>query len=272
MDDVNRGGMPAAMSETAAWTAFEQGLSAYVGGMTDSSDHLDLEVPGTLYACFMAAEGDQVQLTLPEIIGATETRPLEGAVELARLAVTALRDQLHLAHPQLLTISASGPQAALRGMLGLEDSQDVPNEPGGPAAPVVVVPSDRDELNAAIAETLTKKYAEEPTIDSDEDFVLSHLGQTVWVHAFADQPAVRIMARVVHDVRSRRQTALELAILNRTSTFVMWTLRDHEVWQQITLPANPFAPAHLDEMVDLFFTAMSDTRDDLALRLSGRVA
>lgn len=236
-----------------------------------SEHHLDLEVPGTLYACFAAAEPGQVQLVLPEI-AAQSARPVEECVELVRLAIGTIRNRMHLAHPHLLTISASGPQAALRGMLGLEDSHDVPHEPGGPAAPAVVTPDDRDELNAAISDTLTEKYGEEPTIDSDEDFVLIHMEQPVWLHAYVDRPAVRIMARVAHDVHSRRQTAVEVAILNRDSIYVTWTLRDREVWQQVTFPASPFAPTHLDEMLDLFLGAMSETRDDLALRLRGRVA
>ncbi|MCL2541252.1 MAG: hypothetical protein FWE71_02195 [Nocardioidaceae bacterium] len=271
MEDVNRGEMFAATNETAAWAALEQALVAYVGGMTDPSDHLDLEVPGNLCACFTAADSGDVQLTLPDL-DTQQVRSRERAADLAAAAVVALRDQMHLAHPHLLTISASGPQAALRGMLGLEDSDDVPHEPGGPAAPVVITPSGRDDLNAAIAEALTKKYAEEPTVDSDGDFVLSHMGQTVWVHAFDDQPAVRIMARVAHDVRSRRQAAVELAILNRNSVFVDWALTDRDVWQRITFPAGPFAPDHLDEMLRQFFAAMSETRDDLALRLGATVA
>ncbi|WP_460790704.1 T3SS (YopN, CesT) and YbjN peptide-binding chaperone 1 [Nocardioides maradonensis] len=259
------------MSETTAWIVFEQALSAYVGGMTDADDHLDLDMAGTLHACFLVNAPGDVQVTLPSE-NTQACRPVELAVDLARLAVAALRDGMHLAHPHLLTMSASGPQAALRSMLGLEDSQDVPNEPGGPAAPVALAVEDRDELNAAIATVLKAKYGEEPTLDSDNDFVLTHMDQPVWVHAFADRPAVRIMARVAHNVKSRRQAAIELTILNRDSVYVTWTLRGREVWQQTTIYAAPFAPAQLDDMVDVFLSVMSETRDDLALRLGAGVA
>lgn len=37
MDDVNRGGSPAAMSEAAAWSKFEHGLTTYVAGLIDRS-------------------------------------------------------------------------------------------------------------------------------------------------------------------------------------------------------------------------------------------
>jgi hypothetical protein len=134
MDDVNRGGDPAAISETAAWSKFEHALTTYVAGMSDPSDHLDLELSGALCACFAATELGEVQLVLPES-DTPSVRPVEDAVEVARLAIGAIRDGMHLAHPHLLTINASGPQAALRGILGLEDSHDVPEEPGAPGLP-----------------------------------------------------------------------------------------------------------------------------------------
>ena len=83
-------------------------------------------------------------------------------------------------------------------MLGLADSQDVPHEPGGDvSAPPVVTPSNRAELNDSIATALEARFGEEPETDEDGDFVLTHMGQPVWIHAFDDQPAVRIMARAL---------------------------------------------------------------------------
>lgn len=85
-----------------------------------------------------------------------------------------------------------------------------------------------------------------------------------------NQPAVEIIARVAYDVRSRRAAAVELGLLNRNHLWSRWTLRQREVWQTVHLPAQPFAPRHLDVMLDLFFEAMADTRDDLALRLRAK--
>ena len=90
----------------------------------------------------------------------------------------------------------------------------------------------------------------DPTVDDDGDFVLHHLGQPVWVRVRTDQPAVEIMARVAHDVHSRRATAVEIGLLNRDNLWVRWTLRERTVWQTLLLPASPFVPSHLDEMLD----------------------
>ena len=44
------------------------------------------------------------------------------------------------------------------------------------------------------------------------------------------------------------------------------------MWQHIVIPGLPFAPAHLDAMLDVFLETMTATRDDLAFRVGGRVA
>lgn len=199
--------------------------------------------------------------------------------------VVALRHHFGIAHPQLLTYQAWGPAAEGAEVLGLCATDDVPvDEAGGPTASesisdgesvlgqTVLEPADRDDLLQIVESLLREKYEGEPFIDEDGDFVLCHLGQPVWVRVRTDQPAVEIMARVAHDVRSRRATAVEIGLLNRDSLWVGWDLRDRTVWQTLVLPAFPFVPGHLDEMLDIFLEAMSSTRDDLAYRTGAKVA
>lgn len=119
---------------------------------------------------------------------------------------------------------------------------------------------------------LREKYESEPVLDEDGDFVLQHLGQPVWVRVRGDQPAVEIVARVAHDVYSRRRTAVEIGLLNRDSVWVQWVLVERMVWQRLMLPGLPFVPAHLDAMLDGFLEVMTSTRDDLAYRVGAKVA
>ena len=123
-----------------------------------------------------------------------------------------------------------------------------------------------------VATTLEAKYGHRPEIDEDGDLVLAHLDQLVWVRVRPDTPAVEILARVAHGIHSRRATAAEIAVLNRDNPWVKWTLQERTVWQHIVFPALPFAPTHLEAMVDVFLGTMSATRDDLAFRVGGRVA
>jgi hypothetical protein len=141
-----------------------------------------------------------------------------------------------------------------------------------PGAAVALEPGDREELVGFVGQLLREKFEQEPDVDDDGDFVLWHMGQPVWVKVREEQPAIEIFARVAHDVHSRRAAAVEIGLLNRDSLWSRWVLRDRTVWQVVHLPAMPFVPVHVDGMLDLFFAAMSETRDDLALRVRAKAA
>lgn len=203
--------------------------------------------------------------------------PLDQGEEVARVVVEAMRDRFGIVHPQLLTYQAWGPAADEAEILGLCATGEVPvDEPIADHQPILgqlaLQPGNRDELLGFVGSLLREKYEGEPTLDDDGDFVLHHLGQPVWVRVRVDQPAVEIMARVAHDVHSRRATAVEIGLLNRDNLWVRWTLRERTVWQTLLLPASPFAPSHLNEMLDLYLAAMTETRDDLAYRTGAKVA
>lgn len=205
-------------------------------------------------------------------------RPVAAVHQTADEVIFALRHLFGVSHPELLTHQAWGPAADRADVLGLCATDDVPVE--AKSAPgclvhsgaLALAPDGRDDLLRAVEVVLREKYGDEPVIDDDGDFVLHHLGQPVWVRVRGDQPAVEIMARVAHDVYSRRATAIELGLLNRDNLWARWTLRDRTVWQSIVVPGMPFAPMHLDAMLDVFFQAMTSSRDDLALRLRAKVA
>lgn len=212
-------------------------------------------------------------------------RPVTSAEEIANHVVWALRHHFGVVHPQLLTYQAWGPAADSAGLLGLCATAEVPiDEPTAPTGGseiggsesvsdlLALTPADRDGLLRLVEVVLREKDEAAPSVDGDGDFVLHHLGQPVWVRVRGDQPAVEIMARVAHDVHSRRATAVEIGLLNRDNLWVRWTLRDRTVWQTLVLPGLPFVPSHLDAMLDLFLGAMTTTRDDLAYRTGAKVA
>lgn len=210
-------------------------------------------------------------------------RDVAGAPDVARLAVLVLQEVFGVAHPHLLTYQAWGPAADGVAALGLLPSSEVPTDVVPPAAEARRIgrrprnkaayrPKSRERLLTLVGRVLAAKYDGEPTPDQDGDFVVEHMGQPVWVRVREDQPAVEIMARVTHDVRSRRGTAVEIGILNRDNLWVKWELRERAVWQTLVIPGFPFAPDHLDGMLDVFLGAMTATRDDLALRVGGRTA
>lgn len=309
MNDRHQGG-GAAHTESSdpelnqAWSDLAHGLTAQLTRMSDESDHLIVELPEgggdgvRPYAQFagfgpglLRAELSGNAYLAPGYVltdewceslrsmgwdGNDEAEPnwyverqVEDARNIAALVVAALRLAFGVAHPQFLTYRAWGSNADGAAALGLSASADVPVEQ--PNEPVVLQPEDHDDLLAMVRMTLHAKYDEEPTVDDDGDVVLTHLDQPVWVRAREDMPAVEIFARTVHGVHSRRTTAVEIGILNRDNPLVKWFMHERVVWQHIVVPALPFAPAHLDAMVDVFLATMTATRDDLALRVGGRV-
>lgn len=291
------------------WNQLARNLADQLGRMTSDEDHLVLELPAghdggtTPYAQFAGFDegmmlrtelGGDVYLTPASQLGAEwcETlrlmgwqgnhdyelnwfvqRPVGDAKLVSAMVVGALREAYGVAHPLLLTYRAWGPAAAEASELGLSATEEVPAElPQSQATPMALMPDDRDELVEMVLMTLHTKYGDRPPVDDDGDVVLTHLDQPVWVRARPDQPAVEIFARVTHAIHSRRATAAELAVLNRDNPWVKWTLQDRTVWQHIVIPGLPFAPTHLDAMLDVFLETMAATRDDLAFRVGGRVA
>ena len=64
----------------------------------------------------------------------------------------------------------------------------------------------------------------------------------------------------------------EKGLMNRRSIWVRWELRGDEVWQEVMVLAWPFAPDHLDLMLDTFEHQLETFRDDLVLRTRGESA
>lgn len=61
---------------------------------------------------------------------------------------------------------------------------------------LVLFPGDRDELIAQVGAALREKFGKQIFIDSDGDYVLNHLGQSIWVRVHADAPVIMVFARV----------------------------------------------------------------------------
>ncbi|HHV22140.1 MAG TPA: hypothetical protein GXZ30_11520 [Propionibacterium sp.] len=189
--------------------------------------------------------------------------------------VMILRDYFRIAHPQMLTFRQKGLRPEVEDMLGLTETAKVPldkptlakmGEIDGHAVGVAYATENREELLAIVDDVVGEFTDQEAEVDDDGDFVIRHMDQVVWVRVLQHQPAVEILARVAHGVKSPRGAAVEIGILNRDATWVTWTLLDRDIWQKCLIPAQPFAPSHLKGMLQVFFRAMAATRDDLVLR------
>lgn len=295
----------------ARWTELERALGAYLAVMTDpdEEDHLRIELtagdeeeegcaPYAQFASFGNGHMLRAEVSGNAYLAAKYAmddndikwwsergwhghdeeeddwyveRPIDETGGIARDVIAGLRQVFGVAHPDLLTYAAWGPASDAARALGLVATDDIPAEASASWAPLARMPENRDDMLRMLAEVIADVLDDEPTTDGDGDFVIEHRGHTVWIGIHEEQPAVKIFTRLVADVPSRRATAVELGILNRNALWSRWVLRGRAIWQELTIPALPFVPMHVQAMIAHFIQAMDDTCDDLTLRVGGRI-
>ncbi|MCT2097408.1 hypothetical protein M3E00_02195 [Dietzia cinnamea] len=193
---------------------------------------------------------------------------------LARAVVDACRDRLGVPHPQLLTLRCEGTVGRYTGALRLIRSDSVPvgRDPADNPNPIDLAVEVTDHLEAreryeAIAEQVTGGPC---VVDDRGQLVLSHAGHPVHI-AFAEgEPYARIWAWVVRGVRSRSESALEVARLNLEDDLTCWVLVGRHVMQRTTVPVAPFLPRHAHVALEHFLLTYATTRDQVAARLGPR--
>ena len=194
----------------------------------------------------------------------------DGAFALADAIVRVAREDLRLPHPQLFTARASGRGAAeLAESLGLADA----DAPGGPDGRTDGgVRGGPDALRPVVVEAVGRMFGQEPGVDDDGDVYFTVAGTTVFVIFSPDGGLVQAWALVVRGVYSRRNTAVEVDLLNSKGMWSTWYLSGRDVFQRITLPARPLSADNIEGMLRAFAKDLEQNRDELAYRLGGKVA
>ena len=187
---------------------------------------------------------------------------------LARLTVVTMREVYGVLHPVFLTADH------LADVL----------QPTGPAEPpfsssaqqVVVaggraeMPADAAELDRLVGIELARIYGQEPFHDSEGDYAIRVGSTMVFVRIPSDAKEVIAFSAVVHDVTGRSRAAEVLNDLNTQSRWVrFWMLRD-KVFVSMSALAQPFVPAHFDQVVHEVASVADSIDDDLAATLRGR--
>lgn len=264
MSETNRDEMAAQTKETlAAWNAFQRRLLTLVEAMGHDEDRLVLEV-GESQELPKAEFCIEVGRVVARVAGMTRRETDIGRERLVCQAILLLRKAAGIPHPDLLTHRASGPVGQMSQVLGLEWTG------GRRPALDFYRDLDKERLLELLEETIGEVHAEGR--DEDDDIFLDHAGQRVFVRVLPNVAAIEIFTRAAHGARSRHQAALEVGILNRSNPWVWWQILGRDIIQTSTVEMNPFVPHHLMTTLDVFLTAMTATRDDLALRVGGEVA
>ncbi|MGN0101656.1 MAG: T3SS (YopN, CesT) and YbjN peptide-binding chaperone 1 [Dietzia sp.] len=193
-----------------------------------------------------------------------------GAHAVAGAVVRVAREELRLPHPQLFTARPAGRGAVdVAGRLGLTDA-DAVTEPGLRATGMVR--GAPEALRPMVMEVAARVLGRPPEVDDDGDVHVDVSGTRVYVLIRPDGGMVEVFTRVVRGVYSRRNTAVEVDLLNRRNWWSTWYLTGRDVYQKILLPARPLSADNLEAALTAFAQELERHRDDLAYRLGGVAA
>lgn len=204
-----------------------------------------------------------------------------GWAELAGAIVQQARDVMLLPHPQLFTAGATGDGAArLAEQLGLTAAADVTGRDVGSGrdprgvegSGVVVVVGGPDALRPLAAAVVRDVVGQEPGVDDDGDLTFHIDGSPCYVIFSRDGSVVRLSAMVVRGIYSRRNTAVELDLLNRKGLWNTWFMTGREVFLRSAVPARPLTADNLERALRVFAHELCGTREELAYRLGGVTA
>jgi hypothetical protein len=188
--------------------------------------------------------------------------------ELAGLSVATLRDVYGVLHPVFLTADQ------LADVLQPPGPSEPPYSAG--ARPVddldarALMPADAAELDRLVGAELARIYGSEPFHDSEGDYAIRVGSTMVFVRIPSDAKEVIAFSAVVHDVSGRSRAAEVLNDLNSESRWVrFWLLRD-KVFVSMSALAQPFVPAHFQQVIHEVASVSDSIDDHLAATLQGR--
>ena len=180
--------------------------------------------------------------------------------QLAVMAVTALQEVFAVMHPAFLV-----------GDVQIEEDPDLPhaNTVEPPAEPLAITSDGRKHLDQLVDQALLPMLGQVPDRDDDGDIPVVSGTAVVFVRTGPHAPVIMIWAEVAVEIGDLDRAKFEVAVLNREHPFAKFVLLDDRIVAQVHLPAAPFAPEHLRQMLAMMCELADDIDDDLAVRVSG---
>lgn len=194
------------------------------------------------------------------------------ADRLAAMTVAALRDVCGVVHPAF--VAASNRNG--------EDDEALGVALGIPAAPsdggelldeaLATMPTGAEHLQALVDAALVPVLGHAPRHDDDGDIPVSIGTSLVFVRVHRQAPVLQLFCVLADDVADSERAAFEVSKLNRACRLLKFLQIEDQVIACVQLPALPFVPAHLRDMLTLIAKVADDIDDDLVGRVGGRRA
>lgn len=203
-----------------------------------------------------------------------------GYFEIADAIGRVAREELRLPHPQLFTAAATGMGAArLADQLGLAVASTVvagdaefARERGDAAGRSDVASGWPDALRPLAVEVLREVTGQDPVVDDDGDLFFDIDGTRCIMLFSPDGSLVQLQAQVVRRIYSRRNTAVELDLLNSKGLWNTWFMNGREVYLRSAVPARPLTADNLQRTLRFYAQELCAIREELAYRLGGVAA
>lgn len=178
----------------------------------------------------------------------------------ASMAVKALREVWHIAHPALLSGS---------GVNWESQTAPAPNVPSTDGTPAHA--NNRHDLDELIDQSLEEAFGQRPERDSDGDIPIPTGTGVVYVRTHDESPLIRLFAVMVKDLQDHAAALHEVAAMNRDIESVKFLVYKDSIIATVDMWAQPFAAAQLHRLIGLMCDAVAQHDTDLARRVKGRV-
>lgn len=243
----------------------EDGPGAVDVLLTRESNGLEAEVRHRLHAdvdaAMLAASAAEHGWRLGEPVAeAEETReidllaeaPLDAAERLTGQVVWFLREVCGVLDPSFLSVIRP----------------DEAPEATSVEEPVAVLPESAEHLRDLVDRAVTSILGHRPVHDDDGDIPIQAGIALVFIRVSDSDPVVEIFSVLAVGVDPER-AAVEVQILNRDARFVRYSLSGDRVLVEMQLPARPFVPQHLRDMLGVMVRAINGETADLLMRIGG---
>lgn len=190
----------------------------------------------------------------------------DDAEELASRLVTTLRDVFGVPDPAFLEARGFDDDGPLDG-----DALPFGLRIGRPVRPPVDrtthVAKDADELRDLVAAVVERVTGDAAAFDPDGDIPVPAGSTTAYVRVDEDVPHVKVFAALLHDVPWRPRVGHALNDINQRLLWAHVVHQDEHLVVHVSVPALPFVPEHLTQLLKTLPTMV----DDVAARLQRRV-
>ncbi|NHB85905.1 YbjN domain-containing protein [Tessaracoccus sp. HDW20] len=188
----------------------------------------------------------------------------EESARLARLATETLAAVFGVLHPIFLE-----PDQLAEILKG--ESTWIPLEPRPLGKDEVSVrTASKAELDRLVDEVLRARFGH-PALRNEQGDVAIRVGSTmVFLRSTDDAAELILFSPLVHDVSGRSRACEVLNDLNVEARFGRFSLHRDRVFVQLSVPAQPFVPAHLYQALHILSQIADGIDDELADRLGGR--